>query len=89
LRPDPVGASCQLRCVILPEHVPGAPTKLEPMRRSEAVLGLMANAFNFAAFGGEGVARLAEIVRGVSTYRLRMGALAPAVDLVMGVLDSL
>ena len=86
LRPSPIGGPCELRCVIVPEHVPGASTVLEPTRRSEAVLAMMANAFNFAEFKGAGLVALAAIAQHVSAYRLRMGELSGAVDLVMEVL---
>jgi len=83
LRPSAIGGSCELRCVIVPEHVPGAMTVLEPIRRSEAVLALMTNAFNFAEFKGAGLVALAAIAQHISAYRLRMGELSAAVDLVM------
>ena len=86
LRPSPIGRSCQLRCVIVPEHVPGTTTLLEPIRRSEAVLAMIANAFNFADFKGPGLVALAAIVQQISAYRLRMGELVAAVDLVMDAL---
>ena len=83
LRPSPIGKPCELRCVIVPEHVPGATTVLEPTRRSEAVLAMMANAFNFAQFKGAGLVARAAIAQNISAYRLRMGELSAAVDLVM------
>jgi hypothetical protein len=83
LRPSAIGGSCELRCVIVPEHVPGAMTVLEPIRRSQAVLALMTNAFNFAEFKGAGLVALAAIAQHISAYRLRMGELSAAVDLVM------
>jgi len=86
LRPLPIGGPCQLRCVIVPEHVPGATTILEPARRSEAVLAMMGNAFNFAEFKGAGLVALAAIARHISAYRLRIGELSAAVDLVMDAL---
>jgi hypothetical protein len=86
IRPSPIGGPCELRCVIVPEHVPGASTVLEPTRRSEAVLAMMTNAFNFAEFKGAGLVALAAIAQHVSAYRLRMGELSAAVDLVMEVL---
>jgi len=83
LRPSAIGGSCELRCVIVPEHVPGAMTILEPIRRSEAVLALMTNAFNLAEFKGAALVALAAIAQHISAYRLRMGELSAAVDLVM------
>ncbi len=88
LRPSAIGGRCELRCVIVPEHVPGATTVLEPTRRSEAVLAMMGNAFNFAEFKGAGLVALAEIIQGVTCYRLRMGELSAAVDLVLATLDE-
>jgi hypothetical protein len=88
LRPSPIGGSCQLRCVIVPEHVPGATTVLEPARRSEALLAMLGNAFNFTEFKGPGLVALAAIAQHVSSYRLRIGELSAAVDLVMEALAS-
>jgi hypothetical protein len=56
------------------------------MRRSEAVLAMMANAFNFTQFKGPGLVALAATVRRISAYRLHMGDLDTAVALVMDVL---
>jgi hypothetical protein len=86
LRASAIGGPCELRCVIVPEHVPGATTTLEPARRSEAVLAMMGNAFNFAEFKGAGLVALAAIAQHISAYRLRIGELSAAVDLVMDAL---
>lgn len=88
LRPRSIGGPCELRYVIFPEHVPGATTTLEPMRRSEAVLALMANAFNFAQFKAPGLVALAAITPRISAYRLCMGDLDTAVALVMEALGA-
>ena len=88
LRPSAIGGPCELRFVIVPEHVPGATTVLEPARRSEAVLTMMANAFNFADFKGAGLVALAAIARRITCYRLRMGELPAAVDLVLEALSE-
>ena len=83
LRPSPVGGSASCFVSSCPEHVPSAMTVLEPIRRSEAVLALMTNTFNFAEFKGAGLVALAAIAQHLSAYRLRMGELSAAVDLVM------
>ncbi|MGH9291703.1 MAG: hypothetical protein ACRD0B_00305 [Acidimicrobiales bacterium] len=83
IRPNPLGGPCELAYVIVPEHVPGGPTRLEPIRRSEAVLAMVGNAFNFGRFKGAGLVALGPILQGVRPYRLRMGDLEEAVALVM------
>ena len=87
LRPGAVGAPCKLRWVIAPEHVKGAATSLEPMRRSEAVLAFVTNSFNFAKFGGTGLRSLGRIAQDLDAYRLRFGDLEQAVSEIMALLD--
>lgn len=89
LRPLPFGSPCELRLVIAPEHHPGAPTVLEPIRRSEAVVALIGNAFNFRRFGREGLHALARLAPRVSAYRLQMGDLRAAVELVLRTLENI
>lgn len=89
LREAPLGGPCPLRYVVVPEHVPGGETVLEPIRRSEALVSMVTNAFNFNQFKGPGLTALARIAGRVSAYRLRMADLSTAVDLVMEALDVL
>jgi hypothetical protein len=88
IRSASIGEPCPLRYLIVPEHEPGAPTTMERIRRSEGVLALIGNAFNFSRFKGPGLQALAEIILQVDTYRLRMGDLAKAVDLVVEAVSS-
>lgn len=88
LRSNAIGEPCLLRWVIVPEHVPGGDTVMEPMKRSEAVISMMTNAFNFDQFKGRGLLALARIAQQISAYRLRMADLSAAVDLVMEVLGE-
>ena len=89
LRPDAVGKGCPLRCVIVPEHVADGKTVLDPIRRSEAVVSMMTNAFNFKKFGGPGLVALAGIADRIEAYRLRMADLSGAVDLVLEAIAKL
>lgn len=89
LRPAPIGGPCPLRCVIVPEHFPGEQTVLEPIRRSEAVISMMTNAFNFDDFKGHGIIALARIAKQIRAYRLRMADLSTAVNLVFEALDGI
>jgi hypothetical protein len=67
---------------VFPFYERGVTTVLEPMRRAAGVVELIANSFNFAGFGGRGLAALAATAPSVTFYRLRSGDLDGAVDAV-------
>ena len=70
------------RFVIMPRYGEGIETKLEPMPRSEAVRVMGDNAFNFQSLGAHGLRVLAEVARRSSCYRLDIGHLDEACELV-------
>jgi HprK-related kinase A len=80
--PDRVVATSAPRFVIAPRYEPGAVTALEPLRRAEAVTVLAANSFNFHALGADGLLDLAAMVRVCDCYRLVVGDLSEACDLL-------
>jgi hypothetical protein len=84
LRPRAVGKPCPVRFVVAPSYARRAPTALEPLSRSEALVTLAENSFNFGRFGAQGLGVLRDVVRGADCYRLRTGDLDSAVTVLTG-----
>jgi hypothetical protein len=82
LRAGAVGGPCPVRYIVAPAYATGSAVELEPVSRAEAVVSLAQNSFNFATLGRPGVSLLAKVVAGAVCYRLRMGSLEGAVDMV-------
>lgn len=83
LRPGAVGKPCRVAYVVAPRYERGGPTALEAMSRTEALLWLAENSFNFRKFGPEGLQILGDVLREAECYRLRIGDLDSAVQTVM------
>jgi hypothetical protein len=60
---------------------------LAPLGRGEALVELARNTFRFKERGAPELDLLAELARGVDVFRLTMGGLEAAVDLVAGLLS--
>ena len=86
LGPGHLSGPAPAALVIAPRYVAGATSRLEAMSRADAVMLMARSCFNLAAHGGKGLAVLADIARRSSCYRLVMGDLAAAADLVERVL---
>ncbi len=86
IRPGAVAAPCPVVVVVFPRYEPGVDTVLEPIGRAEALVELAKNTFRFRERGAPELDLLADLVRRVECYRLRMGELDGAVDLVAGLL---
>ncbi len=77
-RPRPV------RFVIFPQRQPGACVRLEPLPRSEAVLGLMHHALNLPRLPKEEFALAARMARHLESYRIVFGDLERASEAIHG-----
>jgi hypothetical protein len=88
LRPDPVGEPCPVRSIVVPSYRAGDHTSLEPLGRGTTLIHLLDNAFNFGRFGPRGFQVLAGIVEEADCYRLRMGDLKTAVNLLLDVVGE-
>ena len=86
IRPGAVAAPCPVVVVVFPRYEAGVDTVLEPIGRAEALVELAKNTFRFRERGAPELDLLADLVRGVECYRLTMGELDAAVDLVAGLL---
>jgi len=65
--------------IIFTNYSLSSKSHLDPISKSEAVLGLIKNSLNFAAFKKEGVELLASFVKKASCYRFTAGEMA-AID---------
>jgi hypothetical protein len=82
IRPGAVGEPCRVDVIVFPRYERGARTSLEPLRRAEALVELAKNTFEFDVQARTALDLLAEVVRGRECYRLPMGDLEGAVELV-------
>jgi hypothetical protein len=83
--PGARGGSCRVGLIVFPRFERGARTALEPIRRAEALVELAKYTFGFKDQGRVALDPLADVVRRADCYRLTMGGLDPALDLVSGV----
>ena len=84
IRPESLAGPCPVVAVVFPRYEAGADTALVPVGRGEALVELAKNTFHFKERGARELDLLAELARGVDCYRLTMGELDQAVDLVAG-----
>jgi len=84
VRHDAIAAPCPVALVIAPRYAAGEPTRAEPVSRAVGVRLLAENSFNFADHGAAGLAVLAAVVRGADCYRLTIGSLDEACDIISG-----
>jgi hypothetical protein len=83
LRRGSVGKPTRVRFVVAPSYRRGSKTTLEPMSRAEALVTMADQSFNFGRFGAKALPLLERVVKGAECYRLGMGDLAAAVQMVM------
>ena len=88
IRPGAVAPACAPRFIIAPRYVHGAVTMLEPVSRAEALSMLAENSFNLAEMGVEAFAALGQVVRGCRGYRMTVGDLGEACQLISQLLDD-
>ena len=69
--------------IIFPKYVADAPSKLTPIHRSEALIELANNSFNFVDHGGEWLVALKRIVTASTCWRFTVGDVAAAAELVV------
>lgn len=85
MRPDAVAGPVVPSVVVFPRFVEGAPTHIEPVRRSEALVTLLAQTFRLHDQGARNIEVLARTLRRTDCYRLRSGDLAEACAAVRSV----
>lgn len=89
IRADAIASPCVPGLVVTPRFEPGAVTRLEPISRADAVMALAEQAFNLDLHGRPGLEALGAIARRSSCYRLVMGDLDRAVELLVEILPTL
>lgn len=73
-----------VQLIAFPAYETDAETRLEPLTPAEAVVLLGANSFNLMTLGDAGLDQLAALAQGARCFRLPVGDLADAVELLHG-----
>lgn len=82
--PEPLRA----RWVVLPRYVSRQPSRLRPIPRSEALSLFLRQSFNVGDYGGAGVSRLVDLLRGADCLSLEGGDLLGAIGLLRQLTDG-
>jgi hypothetical protein len=77
--PPPGATGGEISLIVSPLYRPGGGTFLRPLVRSQAVLLLAENSFNFHDHGAGGLGALARLARQCETFRLDIDDSAPAI----------
>lgn len=77
-----------VRYIVFPRYIPGSPTSLTAISRSEALPRLLAQAFIGPAGDGESVACAVELLQHTDCYALTTGDLAASVSLMQSLLGG-
>ncbi len=78
----PKDARWKVDWIIFPTYTPGGGNVLKPLRAAEAIMALMTTSWNPHLFPDGGLKRCKELVRRASCYRLEMGSLDRACELI-------
>lgn len=89
IRPHAVAPPTPVRLVVCPAYVEGARTTLEPLSRAQALRLLTDSTFLFAQHGRRNFETLARVAGASDCYRLTIGELGPACELVMALFDDI
>lgn len=89
LRADAIGQPCPPAMVVTPRFRRGAATHLQPLSRAEALQVLVEQTFNLHHLGRSGFEALGAIARRSDCYRLVMGDLGRAVEVLLESIPSL
>jgi hypothetical protein len=73
---------------VFPKYSDGAETRLTPMRRAEATIELAKNTFRFNERPARSLDALAAAARDAECFRLAVGDLGAAVELVSELVDE-
>jgi hypothetical protein len=87
LRPSPTEPLAMPAYIVAPRFRKGMPTALRPMTRAETLFVLGENAFNLQRTGLEGLAILRGLAQRLPGFRLEIGDLSAAIDIVTDLLE--
>jgi hypothetical protein len=82
IRPDVMADPSEVRFVIAPRYIEGAPTRITALSAGETVKELWTNAMNLEAYGARALPILANVADGAKGYRLLSGDLDEAIRAV-------
>jgi hypothetical protein len=88
IRADVLAPGGTPRMVVLPAYVAGAPTRLLPVPRAEALLALLQQRFAPERDPGRDLEVLARMLRSCVCYRLESGDLGTAVEAITAAFDD-
>jgi hypothetical protein len=88
VRPGCLGETSRAGFVVAPRYEAEGPTALEPMPRADMLALLVSQTFNLSIVGAAGVERLAQLLRDVECYRLRIGQISGAVELIGSLVEG-
>jgi hypothetical protein len=79
VRPGAASGPCEAKFLVFPQYVDGAATALLPLSRSEALVELAKNTFEFNQRSRQAIEQLERVVRACDCHRLTVGTLDDAV----------
>jgi hypothetical protein len=82
IRTDVIAQPSQVGFVIFPRYTPNASTQLATMTQGEAAVALMENAINLPVYRGRALTLIGDILRDATCYRMVVGDLREAVEVV-------
>jgi hypothetical protein len=86
LRPGSAGGPTEVDLVLIPELAPNRPASVEVLDRAEALHVIVEQCFDIGRLGGSAVGALGDLVKDAHCFRLQVGDLRSAVDLVKDLL---
>lgn len=88
IRSASVGDPCPVGVVLAPRYTEGAESRIEPMKRADMLMMLAGNSFNFRKLAPPALDLLAKLLRDTRCYRLQVGDLDSAIELVTKVVKE-
>ncbi|HVE63502.1 MAG TPA: hypothetical protein VNB94_06855 [Mycobacteriales bacterium] len=88
IRPDLVSGPVLPRLFVLPRYQAGVRTALEPLSRAKTLMALVECTFEFPGQPRRNLETLGRVLAGCDCYRLDIGNLDQAVDLISGLVDD-
>lgn len=85
--PHSISPPVQVHIVVFPRYEGGSATRLEPIRRAEAMVGLLQQTFKVHEQGERNLRLLARMLRTVQCFRLTSGDLSEACEVVLAATD--
>ena len=88
IRADAVGTRCRAAFVVFPKYEKDEPTRLAPISRAEGLVELAKNTFRFREHPRRSLDTLSRVVRDVECFRLTVGDLDAACEVIDDLMDG-